>query len=144
MHKPPRVVLAADHAGFPLKEAIKAHLIARGVDAIDEGAFSEEPVDYPAMIRKGCAVVVEQGIPGIVFGGSGIGESIAANKVHGIRAARCCTVEDATLSRQHNDANVLSLGGRMLDFDLAKTMVDAFLTTDFEGGRHAVRVKDLE
>ncbi|MBI3619085.1 ribose 5-phosphate isomerase B [Candidatus Peregrinibacteria bacterium] len=139
-----RVVLATDHAGYVLKEAIKAHLIEEGLDVIDEGTFSEEPVDYPAMIRKGCAVVLEQGIPGIVFGGSGIGESIAANKVRGIRAARCCTVEDAKLSRQHNDANVLSLGGRILEPDLARKMVDAFLATEFEGGRHAVRVNDLE
>ena len=79
-----------------------------------------------------------------MLGGSGIGESIAANKVRGIRAARCCTVDDAKLSRQHNDANVLSLGGRLLDPELAKKMVDAFLETDFEGGRHVARVGDLE
>ena len=94
--------------------------------------------------RKACAVVLEQHCPGIVLGGSGIGEAIAANKVRGIRAARCCTVEDATLSRQHNDANVISLGGRMLDPELAKKMVDAFLATDFEGGRHVKRIADLE
>ena len=139
-----RVALGTDHAGYALKEAIKQHLIDQGIDVIDEGTFSEEPVDYPPIIRKACAVVLEQGCLGIVFGGSGIGEAIAANKVHGIRAARCCTIDDAKLSRQHNDANVLSLGGRMLTLELAKKMVDAFLETEFEGGRHAGRVKDLE
>jgi ribose 5-phosphate isomerase B len=141
---PPRVVLATDHAGFRLKEAVKKHLIGRGVDVLDEGTFSEDPVDYPAIIRRGCAAVLEQECPGIVFGGSGIGESIAANKVRGIRAARCCTIEDAKLSRQHNDANVLSLGGRTTEPELAFAMVDAFLETPFEGGRHAARVQDLE
>lgn len=144
MKKVQRVALGTDHAGFPLKEIIKKHLSDQGIDVIDEGTFSEEPVDYPAIIRKACAVVVEQGCPGIVFGGSGIGESIAANKVRGIRAAHCSTVEDAELSRKHNDANVLSLGGRMLKPDLAKKMVDAFLGTEFEGGRHVARIKDLE
>lgn len=144
MKKAARVALGTDHAGYKLKEIIKKHLLAQGIDVIDEGTFSEEPVDYPAIIRKACAVVLEQSCPGIVFGGSGIGEAIAGNKVRGIRAARCCTVEDATLSRQHNDANVLSLGGRMLDPELAKKMVDAFLATEFEGGRHVKRIEDLE
>lgn len=139
-----RVVLATDHAGFALKETIKKHLISKGADVIDEGTFSEEPVDYPPVIRRGCAVVLEQQIPGIILGGSGIGEAIAANKVHGIRAARCSTVEDARLSRAHNDANVMSLGGRMLEPKLALEMVDTFLATAFEGGRHEKRVKDLE
>ena len=139
-----RVVLATDHAGFMLKEAVKKHLIAKGIDVIDEGAFSEEPVDYPEIIRRGCAVVLEQNIPGIVFGGSGVGESIAANKVHGIRAARCCSQEDAKLCRAHNDANVMSLGGRVLKEKEALAMVDVFLTTEFEGGRHLKRIQDLE
>ncbi len=144
MQKPKRVALGTDHAGYPLKEIIKQHLINQGIDVIDEGTFSQESVDYPPIIRRACAVVVEQQCPGIVFGGSGIGESIAANKVRGIRAARCCSVEDAILSRKHNDANVLSLGGRVTEPELAKKMVDAFLVTEFEGGRHAPRVADLE
>jgi ribose 5-phosphate isomerase B len=144
MKKPPRVVFGTDHAGYVLKEILKKYLLAQGIDVIDEGTFSEEPVDYPAIIRKACAVVLEQKCPGIVLGGSGIGEAIAANKVRGIRAARCCTLDDAKLSRQHNDANVISLGGRMLDPELAKKMVDAFLATDFEGGRHQKRIEDLE
>ncbi|MDO8648660.1 MAG: RpiB/LacA/LacB family sugar-phosphate isomerase [Candidatus Peregrinibacteria bacterium] len=139
-----RVVLATDHAGFALKEAVKAYLSEKGHDVIDEGTFTEDPVDYPAIIRKGCAVVLEMGIPGIVFGGSGIGEAIAANKVPGIRAARCCSLDDARLSRQHNDANVMSLGGRLLEPQLANAMVDMFLSTAFESGRHEPRVADLE
>ena len=144
MKQIPRVALGTDHAGFALKEILKKHLLAQGIDVLDQGTFSEEPVDYPSIIRKACAVVLEQNCPGIVLGGSGIGESIAANKVRGIRAARCCTIEDATLARQHNDANVLSLGGRVLDPEIAKKMVDVFLATDFEGGRHAMRIADLE
>src|SRR5437588_233385 len=124
MKKVLRVALGTDHAGYKLKEVIKKHLVDQGIDVVDEGTFSEDIVDYPVFIRKACAVVLEQHCPGIVFGGSGIGESIAANKVRGIRAARCSTVEDATLSRKHNDANVLSLGGRMIEPELAKKMVD--------------------
>ena len=139
-----RVVLASDHAGFHLKEEIKAHLQAKGVDIVDVGTFSDESVDYPAIIRKGCAVVLEQGISGIVFGGSGNGEAMAANKVRGIRAALCYSPETARLARAHNDANVLSLGGRLTEPALAKEMVDIFLTTPFDGGRHEHRVRDLD
>jgi ribose 5-phosphate isomerase B len=144
MEQPLRVALATDHAGFPLKEAIKEYLIGKGIDVMDVGTFSEEPVDYPEIIRKGCAVVLQEQIPGIIFGGSGIGESMAANKVRGIRSARCCTVEDAQMCRRHNDANVMSLGGRRIEADLAKQMVDTFLSTDFDGGRHKKRVQDLD
>lgn len=144
MPLPPRVALATDHAGYTLKEAVKKHLLSKGIDVIDEGTFSTEPVDYPAIIRRGCAVVLEQKCPGIIFGGSGIGESIAANKVQGIRAARCASLDDARLCRQHNDANVMSLGGRMVAPELAVQMVDIFLTAEFEGGRHVARVEDLE
>lgn len=139
-----RVVLAADHAGFPLKEGIKKHLIAKGIDVIDVGTFSEKDVDYPPIVRQGCAIVLEQGIPGIIIGGSGNGEAMAANKVKGIRAAVCYSLETAKLARAHNDANVMSLGGRLTDPDLAKKMVDVFLSTEFEGGRHEKRVRDLE
>lgn len=144
MNKPTHVVLGADHAGFRLKEAIKKHLLAKGIDVIDEGTFSEEPVDYPAIMRKACAVVLQQKCPGIILGGSGNGEAMAANKVRGIRAAVGYSLETATLARAHNDANVLSLGARFIDESLALQMVDAFLATDFEGGRHVARVEDLE
>jgi ribose 5-phosphate isomerase B len=138
------VVLASDHAGFPLKEAVKKHLISKGIDVIDEGTFSDEPVDYPAMMRKGCAVVLEQKIPGIIFGGSGNGEAMAANKVRGIRAAVCYSPETARLARAHNDANVMSLGARLIEIPLALELVDIFLSVDFEGGRHVARVADLD
>ena len=103
-----KVVLASDHAGYTLKESVKKHLQEKGIDVIDVGTFSEESVDYPEIIRKGCAVVLEQEIPGIIFGGSGNGEAMAANKLKGIRAALCYSEETATLARTHNDANVMS------------------------------------
>lgn len=139
-----RVAIATDHAGFALKEILKQHLHAKGVDVIDVGAFSDDAVDYPAVIRKGCAVVLEQGCPGIVLGGSGNGEAMAANKVRGIRAALCYSEETARLARSHNDANIVSIGARLTDAQLAKRIVDVFLTTPFEGGRHVARVNDLD
>ncbi len=139
-----RLVLASDHAGFPLKEELKAYVLSKGYEVIDVGTHSTEPVDYPAIIRAGCAVVLQDGIPGIVLGGSGNGEAMAANKVTGIRAALCYSVETARLARAHNDANVMSLGGRLTNLTLAKEMVDVFLATPFEGGRHAQRIADLE
>jgi ribose 5-phosphate isomerase B len=144
MNLPKRVALAADHAGYALKETVKQHLIEKGIDVLDAGTFSEEPVDYPAVIRKGCAIVLEQQCPGVVFGGSGNGEAMAANKVHGIRAAVCYSKETAKLAREHNDANVISIGARLIDEKLALELVDIFLTTEFEGGRHEKRVEDLE
>lgn len=139
-----RIVLASDHAGFPLKETLKTYLISKGYEVIDVGTHSEEPVDYPAIIRQGCEVVLKEGIPGIVLGGSGNGEAMAANKVKGIRAALCYSLETARLARAHNDANVMSLGGRLTDAELAKHLVDTFLSTSFEGGRHEKRIADLE
>src|SRR3989339_2159109 len=144
MKPPPRVVLASDHAGYALKEEIKKYLIGKGIDVIDEGAFSEESVDYPAVMRRGCAVALEQNIPGILFGGSGNGEAMAANKVRGIRAALVYSEETARLARAHNDANVMTLGGRLTTPEDALRFVDLFLQTDFEGGRHLKRVQDLE
>ncbi|MBU1910982.1 RpiB/LacA/LacB family sugar-phosphate isomerase, partial [Patescibacteria group bacterium] len=132
-----------------LKEIIKSHLAEKGIDVIDVGTFSNKACDYPDIIRKGCAVVLEECIPGIIFGGSGIGESIVANKVKGIRSARCLTLEDAEMCRRHNNANVISLGGRMIETEIAKQMVDIFLSMDFdgdkpEGERHKRRVDDIE
>ena len=144
MDYPERVALASDHAGYLLKEEVKRHLIGKRVDVIDVGAFSEEPVDYPAIIRKGCAVVLEQHCPGIIFGGSGNGEAMAANKVPGIRAALVYSDEIAQLARAHNNANVMSLGGRFTKGKDAVRFADIFLTTDFDGGRHQERVDDLE
>lgn len=144
MQPPARVILASDHAGYPLKEAVKEHLRQQGIDTIDVGTFSDDPVDYPAIIRKGCAAALEQKTFAIVFGGSGNGEAMAANKVPGIRAALVYSDETAKLARAHNDANVMSLGGRLTSSKDALRFVDLFLQTDFEGGRHARRVEDLE
>lgn len=139
-----RVVVGSDHAGFLLKESVKKHLQECGIDVVDVGTFSEDSVDYPPIMRAAAAVVLEQGIPGIIFGGSGNGEAMAANKVRGIRAAVCYSEETATLARSHNDANMMSLGGRLIDSDLANRLVDIFLETPFEGGRHQARVEDLD
>ncbi len=144
MQLPKRVVLASDHAGFTLKEEVKKHLVQKGIDVIDEGTFSEESVDYPVIMRRGSAVVLEQKIPGIFFGGSGNGEQMAANKVRGIRAALVYSDDTAKLARAHNDANVMTMGGRLTKVEDAKRFVDIFLATDFEGGRHVKRVNDLE
>ena len=144
MDLPTRVALATDHAGFSLKEVIKEFLASKGIDIVDVGTFSEKPVDYPEIIRKGCSVVLEQKCPGIVFGGSGNGEAIAANKVPGIRCALVYNTETAELARQHNDANVMSLGARLTGPEDAKRFVEIFLKTDFDKGRHKKRVKDIE
>ena len=139
-----KVVLAADHAGFALKEEVKKYLEGKGIEVIDTSGPFVEGNDYPPIIRKGCEIVLKEGIPGIVFGGSGNGEAMAANKVRGIRAVVGYSEEIARLARAHNDANILSLGARFMDTELAISMVDAFLTTSFEGGRHVPRVADLE
>ncbi|OGJ63341.1 hypothetical protein A3C37_04810 [Candidatus Peribacteria bacterium RIFCSPHIGHO2_02_FULL_53_20] len=141
---PSRIVFATDHAGYPLKETLKQYLQDKGVDIVDTGAFSEDVVDYPEIMRKGAAAVLEYGCLGIFLGGSGNGEAIAANKVSGIRAAVVWSEETAKLARAHNDANVMCLGGRLIDPDMAKKCSDVFLSTAFEGGRHEKRVKDLE
>ncbi len=140
----PQIILAADHAGFRLKETLKTYLQDKGWTITDVGTHSEEAVDYPAIIRQGCAAVLEKDAPGIIIGGSGNGEAMAANKVRGIRAALCYSLETARLARAHNNANIMSLGARLTDPDLAKQMVDVFLTTPFDGGRHQARIDDLE
>ncbi len=140
MDQPKRVVLGTDHAGYELKEAVKAHLIAKKIDVVDCGTFSLESVDYPPIMRKAAEAVLEYGCPGIIFGGSGNGEAMVANKVHGIRCARCVSVWDAEMGRKHNDAQIMSLGGRVTKPQLACEMVDVFLATEFEAGRHAKRL----
>ena len=144
MSYPERIVLATDHGGYKVKEHLKKYLISKGVDVIDVGTFSEESIDYPAIIRKGCSAVLEQECFGIVLGGSGNGEAMAANKVKGIRCALCYSKETAELARSHNNANVMSLGGRLTKPKLAEKLIDIFLETEFEGGRHERRVNDLE
>jgi ribose 5-phosphate isomerase B len=139
-----RIALAADHAGYPLKTAVAKHLAGLGHEVIDLGTDSEASVDYPAFCAAaGRAVVSGDADLGIVMGGSGQGEQIAANKVHGVRAALCFNEFTARLARQHNDANVLSLGARVLGEELALSIVDAFLGAEFEAGRHARRVGQI-
>lgn len=140
-----KIAVASDHAGFLLKQAVRAHLEEAGHQVLDLGTDHETPpVDYPAYCAA-CARAVVHGDAdlGIVVGGSGQGEQIAANKVHGARAALCHDEYTARLSRQHNDANVLSLGSRVLATTLALVIVDTWLATPFEGGRHVPRVEQV-
>ena len=139
-----RIAIASDHAGFRLKGVVSEHLRTAGHDVADLGTDSEAPVDYPAFCAAAArAVVAGDADFGIVIGGSGQGEQIAANKVHGARAALCHDLTTATLARAHNDANVLSLGGRLLGETLALAIVDEFLAGEFEGGRHVARLEQL-
>ena len=139
-----RIALAADHAGFPLKEDLKAFLSEAGHDVRDHGTDSEEPVDYPAF----CAAAARDVVRGdadraIVLGGSGQGEQIAANKVRGARAALCHDLYLARLSRRHNDANVLAIGARVVAPTYAREIVRVWLETPFEGGRHEPRLEQI-
>lgn len=139
-----KLALACDHAGFTLKQAIHRQLASAGMEIVDCGTNGTESVDYPDYGHAAARAVLE-GLAdgGIIVCGSGIGISIAANRHNGIRAALCCTPEMAVLARQHNDANILALGARIIDEATAFECVDAFLTTAFEGGRHARRIAKL-
>lgn len=139
-----RIAIGCDHAGYQMKLLVAAHVAEAGHAVLDVGTDSEKPVDYPRF----CAAAARAAVAGdadvaIVIGGSGQGEQIAANKVHGARAALCHDETTARLAREHNDANVLSLGGRLLGDTLALRIVDVFLATGWEGGRHAARVAQL-
>ena len=140
-----KIALGTDHAGYKLKEAVKALLVSLGHEPVDFGTFNEETVDYPKFVRPAAEAVARGECErGIVFGGSGNGEAMSANKVRGVRCALCWSEESARLSRQHNDANVLSLGERLIPEDLALAIVRVWLTTEFEGGRHAQRIAQLD
>ena len=139
-----RVAIGADHAGFRLKEHFKQTLAALGHDIDDHGTDSEVSVDYPPIcIAVGKTVAHGRADRGIVLGGSGQGEQIAANKVLGIRAALCNDLYTARLSREHNDANVLAMGGRIVAFDLADEILKLWLATPFAGGRHQRRIDEI-
>ena len=139
-----RIAIGADHAGFTLKEHLKQTLARLGHSVDDHGTDSEAPVDYPAIcMAVGRAVTEGRAERGIVLGGSGQGEQIAANKVAGVRAALCNDLYTARLSRQHNDANVLSMGGRIVAFGLADEILALWLNTPFEGGRHQRRIDQI-
>ena len=135
------LAIASDHGGFALKQEIMAHLKDSGVEFEDLGTYSEESVDYPVYAHKlGKAVAAGEYERGILICGTGIGISIAANKIDGIRCALCTDCYSAEMSRRHNNANVLAMGGRTMGVELAKRIVDIFLATEFEGGRHQRRV----
>jgi ribose 5-phosphate isomerase B len=139
-----RVAVAADHAGYRLKQVVVDHLRQAGHEVLDLGTDSEDPVDYPPLCAAaGRAVASGKADFGIVLGGSGQGETMAANKIRGVRAALCLGEYTARLARQHNDANVLGMGGRILGEGLALSIVDIFLSTAFEGGRHERRVAQI-
>jgi ribose 5-phosphate isomerase B len=139
------IAIGSDHAGFHYKQAIIAHLRDAGHEVTDFGTNSDEPVDYPVFIRPVAeAVAAGEYERGIVLGGSGNGEAMTANRVRGIRCGLCWNEESARLTRLHNDANVLSLGERMMDVATALRIVDVFLTTSFEGGRHLARIRQLD
>ena len=139
-----RVAIGADHAGFVLKEHLKQTLQRLGHAVDDHGTTSEDPVDYPPICINVARTVSDgRADCGIVIGGTGQGEQIAANKVAGIRAALCNELYTARLSRQHNDANVLSMGGRIVAFGLADEILELWLDTAFEGGRHQRRIDQI-
>jgi ribose 5-phosphate isomerase B len=140
-----KIALGSDHAGFRYKEKIKQLLVSLGHEVEDFGTTSEAPVDYPKFIRPAAEAVARGECErGIVLGGSGNGEAMVANKVRGIRCALCWNEESARLSRQHNDANVLSLGERMISEELALQIMRVWLSTDFEGGRHVARIAQID
>ena len=139
-----KVAIGADHAGFPLKVHLVETLGSLGHEVVDLGTHSEEPVDYPPICLSVARAVAEQRAGrGIVLGGSGQGEQIAANRISGIRAALCNDLYTARLSRQHNDANVLSMGARVIAPTLAREIVQLWLGTPFEGGRHVPRLEQI-
>lgn len=139
-----RVAIGSDHAGFALKAHLSETLISLGHDVDDIGTDSEEPVDYPPICAAvGRAVMKGEADRGIVLGGSGQGEQMTANKIHGVRAALCNDLYTARMSREHNDANVLSIGARIVAPQLADEIMTLWLTTPFEGGRHERRIAQI-
>ena len=136
-----KVAIGSDHAGFRYKEMLKAHLAQQGHTIHDFGTYSTEPVDYPLFIRPVAEAVARgEWERGIVLGGSGNGEAIVANRVPRVRCSLCWNIESARLARAHNDANVLALGERLLTEEEALAILDTWMTTEFEGGRHARRI----
>ena len=140
----PRIAIGSDHAGYELKVHLVTFLAASGHEVDDQGTWSTDPVDYPA-ICAGVGRTVRDGAAdfGIVLGGSGQGEQLAANKVRGVRAALCNDLYTARMARAHNDANVLSIGARVVGVGLAEEIVTTFLATPFDGGRHERRVEQI-
>lgn len=140
-----RVALGSDHAGYRYKSRIAEWLRRRGHDVTDYGTDSDAPVDYPAFVRPVAEAVARGEFDrGIVLGGSGNGEAMAANRVRGARCSLCWNAESARLARAHNDANILSLGERLLEWETVEEIIEVWLATAFEGGRHARRIAMLD
>jgi len=143
--KKQRIAIGCDHAGFDLKQEIVAFLKKHEVDCYDFGVFDRSPADYPSVAKEVALAVADNEFDkGIIICGTGLGVCIVANKVVGIRAVTCHETFSAKMSRTHNDANVLTMGARIIGTDLAKDIVLTWLKTEFEGGRHQVRVSMIE
>jgi ribose 5-phosphate isomerase B len=139
-----KIGIGSDHGGFELKEEIIGHLKEVGIEFIDFGTYSKDSVDYPDYGKKVAEAVISKEVDrGIVVCGTGIGISIAANKVKGIRCALCCDTYSARMSREHNNANVLALGARVIGSGLALEIVETWLKSEFQGGRHEIRVNKI-
>lgn len=140
-----RIALGSDHAGYRYKQRLAEWLRHAGHEVVDFGTHSEEPVDYPLFVRPAAAAVARGDCErAIVLGGSGNGEAMAANRLRGVRCALCWSVESASVARRHNDANALSLGERLVPWETALEIVQAWLETPFEGGRHVRRIQLLD
>ncbi|MFI4911040.1 MAG: ribose 5-phosphate isomerase B [Sedimentisphaeraceae bacterium JB056] len=140
-----KIAIASDHAGFDYKEAVKAFLLEKGYEVEDFGTYSKDSCDYPDFIFPAARAVAEGKCErGIVFGGSGNGEAIAANKIKGVRCGLAWDLRSARLCREHNDANVLSMGQRMLAVEEMLEITELWLNTDYEGGRHQKRIDKLD
>ena len=140
-----KIAIGSDHAGFRYKEVLKAHLQKLGHQIHDGGTFSEDAVDYPKFIRPVAEAVARGEFErGIVLGGSGNGEAIVANRVAGIRCALCWDLRSARFGREHNDANMISLGQRMISIEAALEIVEMWLATPFQGGRHLERIRQID
>jgi ribose 5-phosphate isomerase B len=140
-----KIAIGSDHAGFERKEELRMYLLNKGVEIIDKGSFSEERVDYPDFGHAVASAVESKEVDfGIILCGSGNGINMSANKHAGIRSALCWNEEIAALAKQHNDANILALPARFMDKETAIKCVDAFMTANFEGGRHADRLKKID
>lgn len=140
-----RIVVASDHAGFSYKTLVISHLRRAGHEVRDLGTFSTAPIDYPTVIRPAALAVARGEFErGVVIGGSGNGEAMVANRVAGVRCALCWNAESARLARAHNDANMLALGERLVAVEEMRVIVDMWLTTAFDGGRHAARVHEID
>lgn len=139
-----KISLGTDHAGYASKELVKAHLEGKGIEVVDFGTFSEESCDYPDFVRPAAEAVVRgEADCGVVFGGSGNGEAIVANKVKGVRCGVCWDLESARLTKLHNNANVIAIGGRMVAPENLPRIIDVWLETEFEGGRHVARLEKV-